>query len=1029
MHMNRLSGFLAIQPGEGRTTALLTCLMFLLSAGLYVGAPGIESLFLIRFGFEFLPYMFTILGGVIAAVTILISTLTRRIPNHILYRILPLILAAAVSTGRFLIRFDFSWLYPILFLCIYIFWTIQNLFAWGTAGMVYDTRQAKRLFPLLGAGGILGSAAGGLVTRPLVSLVGAANLILVWAGTLVVGSLVANLLIRRARPTPNHRPPAARRSRRRAGDGGAFSGVSQGYRSVVGSRFMRRFALAAVAFGFMYFLLQFPFSREATLQFPNADRLAGFLGLFQGSAMAAGFLLSLLAANRLFARIGFLPSIWVLSLIYLLGFSAVSLLPVFPALIAFRFFQLSWYLGIATSAYQAVFNIVPPKNREQTRMFVTGVARPLGISTAGAVLVVLRLFLPLDTVFYVGAGVAAAAAAIVYLAAKKYGQALSEALRSGRPQVFFQEERPFGGFQRDERAVSVALAGISDRDPRLRRVSAEVLGSLHLPEATDSLVSALEDPDDGVRSAILRALGNTGACSALLEISTRLRDSSAEVRLQAIRELFRLAPYPSGLKTHLQPLLRDAEPAVRANAAAVLLNLGDSGEPKRVLQELLGSTAAERRISALQACGQWKSAAAYELIKSSVHDGNPNVRCQALRSMAAVDPRASAGELIRSLNDDSRFVVQTASSLIHLAGRSTLPSLLEALESPVLEKGALRALALFPREQLQTQRSGLAAFAARKAERTQRYRDMLRKLRSVASDGALPLAGALTDGLFRNAVSALTAAALLSDPESSPAAIEDLRSRDADQKANALEMLDGLEEKTIVREVLPLFERGIEADVRSAPFAEEDCTAFWLTALKEPDPWVRACALYSLPHPTKERFRTVVERLTADADPLVRDTAAGILKRGEEMKTLPTLSTLEKILFLKKVPLFAEFDPPQLKQVSAICREQWFADGETMALQGEIGEEMYIIAAGRVRILDERSVELASRAEGEVVGEMSVISRVPRMATMRASGEVRVLSINQGEFEQILRECPEASLAVMRVLCDRLRESRMSRPG
>jgi len=148
------------------------------------------------------------------------------------------------------------------------------------------------------------------------------------------------------------------------------------------------------------------------------------------------------------------------------------------------------------------------------------------------------------------------------------------------------------------------------------------------------------------------------------------------------------------------------------------------------------------------------------------------------------------------------------------------------------------------------------------------------------------------------------------------------------------------------------------------------------------------------------------------------------------MKRLPALYTLERIFFLEKVPLFAEFSPAELKQVAAICREQSFADGDTLGGEGEVGEEMFIIIEGQVRVLkDERTgEELARRGAGEYVGEMTIISREPRMATMVASGEVRVLSIAQPEFEQILRSCPDASMAVMRVLCDRLRESRMQPP-
>jgi len=71
---------------------------------------------------------------------------------------------------------------------------------------------------------------------------------------------------------------------------------------------------------------------------------------------------------------------------------------------------------------------------------------------------------------------------------------------------------------------------------------------------------------------------------------------------------------------------------------------------------------------------------------------------------------------------------------------------------------------------------------------------------------------------------------------------------------------------------------------------------------------------------------------------------------------------------------------------------------------------------------DTEPVELARRQPGEYVGEMAVLSNTSRSATLIASGDVRLLCIDQKAFEGILRERPETSLGVIRVLIERLRE-------
>ena len=144
------------------------------------------------------------------------------------------------------------------------------------------------------------------------------------------------------------------------------------------------------------------------------------------------------------------------------------------------------------------------------------------------------------------------------------------------------------------------------------------------------------------------------------------------------------------------------------------------------------------------------------------------------------------------------------------------------------------------------------------------------------------------------------------------------------------------------------------------------------------------------------------------------------------MDTLATLSIMERILFLRRVRLFSDLPPSELKQVAAITNEQYYLDGEVIARQGEPGEEMFIIVSGEVLVTEDAgshpAVELARRGPGEYVGEMAIISQEPRMASLSARGDVRVLHIAQPQFEAILRERPETSLAVMRVLCARLKE-------
>lgn len=144
------------------------------------------------------------------------------------------------------------------------------------------------------------------------------------------------------------------------------------------------------------------------------------------------------------------------------------------------------------------------------------------------------------------------------------------------------------------------------------------------------------------------------------------------------------------------------------------------------------------------------------------------------------------------------------------------------------------------------------------------------------------------------------------------------------------------------------------------------------------------------------------------------------------MDTLPTLSLMERIVYLRRSALFADLSPTDLKYVADVAHEHFYTSGERIASQGEIGDEVYIIVKGEVAVLvkegEEGEREIARRRPGDVVGEMSVISQQPRMASLVAVGDVRTLTIEHKQFESILRERPETRLVVLRVLSTRLKE-------
>ncbi len=102
-----------------------------------------------------------------------------------------------------------------------------------------------------------------------------------------------------------------------------------------------------------------------------------------------------------------------------------------------------------------------------------------------------------------------------------------------------------------------------------------------------------------------------------------------------------------------------------------------------------------------------------------------------------------------------------------------------------------------------------------------------------------------------------------------------------------------------------------------------------------------------------------------------------------------------------------------------------YQDTEIIIKQGEAGDCMYVVQEGLVEIINETDhgeVQLAIRGAGEFFGEMAIFEREARMATVRAIGETRVLTIDKKNFLRRVHEDPSLAFHLVQTMSARLRE-------
>jgi len=133
-----------------------------------------------------------------------------------------------------------------------------------------------------------------------------------------------------------------------------------------------------------------------------------------------------------------------------------------------------------------------------------------------------------------------------------------------------------------------------------------------------------------------------------------------------------------------------------------------------------------------------------------------------------------------------------------------------------------------------------------------------------------------------------------------------------------------------------------------------------------------------------------------------------------------TLTHDRRAELLAACPLFAGIGPEGLSGLADAAAAVDFPPGHVIARQGDIGTGFFVIVHGLVRVV--RDGEIVARlGPGEFFGELSVLDRMPRNATVAAEQPTTCLALASWDFEKVLLAQPALTLAILRGVATRLR--------
>ena len=1042
-----------INQGEGFPTLILFLHFFAYVAISITGSAARDAYFLNMVDRKYLPLMFLAVAIVLSIVIEIYSRLSK---NKDLSTIVS-------GTGIIFIATLFAiqknlegWVIPFLYVWKDVIDAIIITQFWLIASQVFDPRQAKRLFGLLGAGGALAAIIIGSSIKQFVSIFGSENLLFATMSFLLVVILMANLI----RPYRNINEQKNSNSKKdsQKDEKKSFSPYLKSLAIIIG--------LAAVASR----VVDYQFKITAVAAFPEQDDLVNFFGQYYAVTGIATMVIQLFITSRLLSRFGILVAILVLPTLFMTGAIGFLMSPVLAAVYISKFSDQVFRFTLHNASIQLLW--IPVKNTIKNRLKpviegsiraslegVSGILIFLSITVFNVPIHYLSISIVLIAIYWINKS---------FTLKKLYVKELQSAIE--KRELNFEE---LTLDIQDEAMVKTINEALKNNDESQQILALEMIKDIPLTPWKDSLNDLLNNGEITVKKEILSISfddENIITNQTIIDLINNVPDLETEsIEIAGKRRLRKALPIimdridtvNKEKQIIFAAAIRNIDPDSSNKEKELLLDAFNTNDenicslairqmkndkeilPDDKLAEYLNQDSSMVRDAALSVAESRASTSLLPHIIQCLSD--PRCAIPARSALQAYDDNVVVELLIKhvqSQNVEKSLIIGVIRTIKNYPTKNSIDLLLSAVSPkvPPIQSEAVDSLIHIARE-LPLDENQII-ITKKELIKTSRYAyEKIIALSQINEDEENQLLRYLLQNEVRKLIPVIMKLGILDKPETPiETYIQYVLNNETDKLPYVLEFFENIfskEERRIVNSLIDNIPIEEKCEVAKNHF--DDLTTninqflgYYIGTIQE------LKVALTLDYAFRNNNQEILEKANWNEFPdsfIIKDIITRHAKNNPDSlnrwpindylldsNQLTMYSTLEKAMILKSVDLFASIPSQELIRVAQIAEEEEYQPGTSLCKEGDFGDCMYIIANGKVKVHkgDRTLVELE---KGAFVGDMALLDQEPRSADLTISAETTLLKISQDAFYELMSSNFEIMNGILKIISSRLRDA------